>query len=585
MRIGWLAFATYLSVVLCGCRAESPPIISKVGESSSAPRRSRLQVARDTSRGDDLSEQAPIKFPFFSDVHEEVGIVFIHQNGADGRALMVQSTSGGCGWLDFDNDSKWDLVCAQGGDPAPPPGREKERPPNRLFRNRGDGSFEDVTDLAGVGDRAFGHGIAVGDYDDDGFDDVMVSNVGRNSLYRNLGDGTFDEVAVAAGIGKRAVWSASAAWGDLNQDGFLDLYVGNYVKYDPYRPVPCTKDDGSPGVCHPKEVQGETNSLYFNNGDGTFRFADPEATGTVDTEGKSLGVAIADFNNDGRPDVYVANDITSNCLFLNQGDGTFIESALELGCAVSSEGYAQASMGIAVCDYDRNGWLDLYVCHFTSDSNTLYANLGEAGFQDVTRMTSVHRHVMDILSFGVVIADFNQDGCDDVFLANGHIDDWRHMGENYAMFPLLFTFDGRRWRLGSDQGGEIFKHMFLGRAVAGCDYDDDGDLDLAVIHQNAPMALLRNDSERGHWLKLRFIGRNSNRRAIGTRVELVQGEKKLMQELAGGTSFCATHQPVIIFGLGDADQPCSLRVRWPQGTVQDIHDVDVDQAIVLEEPL
>jgi enediyne biosynthesis protein E4 len=257
---------------------------------------------------------------------------------------------------------------------------------------------------------------------------------------------------------------------------------------------------------------------------------------------------------------------------------------LPLGCAVNAEGYVQASMGIGVGDYDRNGWLDLYVGHFTKDYATLFANVGEAGFQDVSRAVGSTRLTGNILTFGIAWEDFNQDGYDDFVLANGHIDDWRYLGEEWEMNPKLFTFDGRELQDGSSQAGNYFQHKYLGRSVAQCDYDDDGDLDLVIVHQNKPAALLRNDSQRGHWLKLRFIGRSSNRRGINTRVELIQGDRRLLKELVGGASFCSTHQPVLVFGLGQAAAPCQLRIRWPRGQVQELSHVAVDQSLVLQEP-
>ncbi|MCY2986638.1 MAG: CRTAC1 family protein, partial [Planctomycetota bacterium] len=576
-----LGLCVLMSLGACSRRTRSEPTPP---QPSSGPRSTQLRLNPNRPLTAAPASLATIRFPLFLDVHEAAGIHFRFDNGDDARQLMVLSTAGGCGWLDYDNDGHWDLFVAQGGDPAPPPERENERPLDRLYRNRGDGTFEDVTEFTGCRDRGFSHGIAVGDFDDDGFDDVLVTNVGRNTLYRNQGDGTFQDVTIPSGIGDRAVWSASAAWADLDQDGYLDLYVCNYVKYDPYHPTPCPNPDGSPGVCIPFVVPGETNDCYFNNGDGTFRQADPQASGLIDPGGKSLGVAIADFNNDGLPDIFVANDVTPNYLFVNQGHGKFLESALLLGCALGRNGRAQANMGVAVGDYDHRGLLDIYITHFTDDNDTLYANLGEKGFWDVTQATGLPRPSVEKLGFGAVLADFNQDGQEDLFVTNGHIADWRDRGEAWKMRPQLFSFDGRIWRNGSDQGGAIFQQEFLGRAVATCDYDDDGDLDLAVIHQNDPLALLRNDSQRGHWLKLRFIGRTSNRRGVGTRVTLTQGNKRLMQELAGGTSYCASHQPVLIFGLGDDTRPCNLQVRWPLGTVQEIRDLRVDQSRVLEEP-
>jgi hypothetical protein len=336
-------------------------------------------------------------------------------------------------------------------------------------------------------------------------------------------------------------------------------------------------------MCHPRDVEPVPDECYINLGDGTFS---PEARrrGLVGEGNRGLGVAVADFNNDGWPDIFVANDTTANFLFMNQGDGMFQEQATVLGCAADRNGGFQANMGVTVADFDLNGYLDLYVTHFYQESNTLYRNHGEGGFQDETGLLGLHAPTLFYLAFGVLMADYDQDGRQDVLIANGHIENFPGNPLHHQR-PQMFTYDGhKRWVESTDQAGDYFRGKYVGRAVAGCDHDDDGDLDVAVAHENAPAALLRNESERGHWLKFLFRGRESNRRGINCRVTVTAGPTRYLQELCGGTSYAATHQPALIFGLGTWNQPCKIKVRWPSGRTQEMENVGLDQTLVLDEP-
>lgn len=512
----------------------------------------------------------------FAEVAAESGIEFTYDTGTKGQSLMVESTGGGCGWLDYDGDGRWDLYLVQGGDPTLPP--SPSQPADRLYRNLGESRLLDITERCLIDERGYGQGTAIADFDGDGFDDIFVTNVGRNVLYRNRGDGTFSETETQT-FGAESRWSSSAAWGDIDRDGDLDLYVARYVLYDPANPKPCTRKSGEPGTCHPKEVEPCPDECYLNEGDGTFRPVAQER-GLVGPNNRALGVAIADFDNDGWPDIFVANDTTENFLFVNQRDGTFQELAQILGCAVNINGSTQANMGIAVGDYDRNGFLDLYITHFHKEWNTLYQNLGENGFHDVTAAAQLSGPTMDQLGWGTVMADFDQNGYEELFTANGHIDDLRSQGIGYQMTTQLFAFNGSTWDDCNSAAGPFFQQKILGRAVASCDFDDDGDLDIALVAQNSPAALLRNESRRGHWLKLSFVGPLCNRRGIGTRVTVRCGDKTLVQELAGGTSYCASHQPILLFGLGEETGPCDLEIHWPGGAVQKQTNVKPDQWLV-----
>lgn len=516
--------------------------------------------------------------PQFRDVASELGVDFTYQNGAVGKSLMVEATGGGAGWFDYDGDGLLDLYLCQGGDPAA--GHRDQEPLDQLFRQEAPGQFVAVTDPARIIEQNYSQGVAIADFNDDGFDDVFITNVGMDTLLQNQGDGTFQDVTAIAKVAN-PLWSSSAAWGDLDDDGDLDLYVCNYVDYDPYHPIPCGTD-GKPGTCHPKDMTPVPDECYFNQGDGTFT-AEAQTRGLYGPGNKALGVVIADLNNDGLRDVYVSNDTTANFLFVNQGRGQFAESAKVLGCAVSRDGHPQASMGIAMGDYDRNGWLDIACTHFTKEATTLYQNMGEVGFQDVTGLVGLHSLTYLRLGFGTVMTDFNQDGREDLFITNGHVDDWRNRGDDWYMEPQLFSFNGRRFVDCSPKAGPFFTQKMLGRGVARGDFDNDGDWDLAVMHQNSPMAILQNDSERGHWLKLQFRSR-SNRRGWGTRVVLKQGDTTLLQELAGGSSYCASHEAALIFGLGPADAPVDLQIRWPDGTEQAVRGLSIDRMYTLQQP-
>ncbi|HVW02550.1 MAG TPA: FG-GAP-like repeat-containing protein, partial [Planctomycetaceae bacterium] len=500
-------------VVAAGCDSVAEPAPADTVAKSSRPAPPQTPTPDVAAPRSEHRPVAPSRsrlttFPRFEEVASQAGLEFTYTNGASGRVLMVEATGGGAGWLDFDSDGWLDVYFCQGGDPASE-SRESE-PVDQLFRQVEPGRFVSVTAAATVAEHQYGQGVAVADFDDDGFDDIYVTNVGQNTLLRNQGDGTYLDVTPEAGVAGK-LWSTSAAWGDLDGDGDLDLYVCNYVDYDPYHPILCGTRE-KPGTCHPMHVNAVPDACYFNVGDGTF-LDESQSRGMHGEGNKALGVVISDLNQDGRLDVYVANDTTPNFLFVNQGKGQFEELAQQLGCAVSRDGHAQASMGVAFGDYDRDGWLDLYCTHFTKESNTLYRNLGSTGFQDVTGLVGLHAPTLDFLGFGTIMADFNQDGHADIFVTNGHVDDWRQKGDALEMKPQLFSFDQPRFVEASEAAGEYFAGKWIGRGVACGDFDNDGDWDLAVVHQNSPVALLRNDSDRGNWLKLRCVAAG-NRRGV-----------------------------------------------------------------------
>ncbi|WP_345327715.1 CRTAC1 family protein [Novipirellula rosea] len=520
----------------------------------------------------------------FTDVAKPLGLNFIYQNGEVGESLMVEAVGGGVGALDFDRDGHPDLIFSQGGDPTA--ATSPRQPAVSLFRNTfhsggSNDSFRDVAQAARLGRYGYGQGVSIGDFNADGFEDVYLTCVGKNTLLANQGDGTFRDITPMSETDDGNRWSTSAAFADLDRDGLLDLYVCNYVTYDPKHPLNCRNSKGENRICHPREIPPWSNACYINQGDGSFA-EQTDVRGLAAAGGKSLGVAVADFNVDGDPDIYVANDTTANFLFDNRGDGHFDERGLLLGCASNYEGLLQASMGLAVADFDRNGFLDIYSTHYYEESNTLYRNLGGAGFQDITGRVGLHTPTLQSLAFGTVMQDFDSDGWQDLFVTNGHV-------ENYVDNPILkmrpqfFQYNGSRWIETSENAGEFFAGKYVGRGVATLDYDSDGDLDIAAVHQNASAALLRNDSQRGHWLKLDFVGHTSPRQGIGCRVTVTAGDVRYVQELVGGGSYLSTHQPTLVFGFGEFDTPCQIEVRWPSGHVQQLDNIPLDQVITIEE--
>lgn len=564
-------------------RAAAPPPATTAnsgGADSPSSLLADLDVTRLQDRVRDTAGDLPATSASFEDIAPKLGIVFHYDNGDSPAKLMTQMSGGGVGWFDYDCNGFPDLLLVQGGSPLA--ANRASNPLDRLFRNSDGARFRDVTTASGLRETGFGQGVAIGDFDNDGFADVYVTNVGLDTFYRNLGDGTFLDQTHAADL-INPLWASSAAWGDLDHDGDLDLFVCNYLDYDPDDPIPCFRGDGLPGICHPKDVGPVPNQLFVNRGDGTFETILGSA-GLDQPGSKSLGVVIADLNSDQLADVFVANDTTANHLFINRGSLRFRETAVLSGCAASGEGLYQASMGVGFGDYNRDGHYDLYLTHFTSDSNTLYQGLGGGMFGDVTQETALHLPTLPYLGFGTIMADFDCNGFAELFVANGHIDDsFQRLGDQFKMPAQLFAWNGTRWIDQSGQAGPYFKQKLLGRGVASADFDRDGDLDLAVSHQLDSAALLRNDRDQGHWLNLRLIGTASNRVGIGAQARLTQNNVVLHSQLAGGTSYCASNEPLICFGLGESAEDVSIEITWPSGQTSRMESVSVDQELVVRE--
>jgi hypothetical protein len=594
MRPG--AWCALLMIAASGCDGSPTPSVSRSAPDADSAVRAESVAERATGENGSLLEGLDVtRFPHrnrepaassqttcarFVDVAAGMGLDFRYENGDSPAKLMTQATGGGVGWFDYDRDGWPDLLFVQGGSPLS--ADRAGNPLDRLYRNVAGSRLVECTVPSGFLESGFSQGVAVGDFDNDGFDDVYVTNVGLDTFYWNLGDGTFQDQTAAAGL-ISPLWGSSAAWGDLDQDGDLDLYVCNYVDYDPDHPITCYGNDGLPGVCHPDEVQPAPDQLFVNQGDGTFKGILAEA-GLDQPGSKSLGVVIADLNGDRIVDIYVANDTTANHLFINEGALQFRETGVLAGCAASGEGLYQASMGVALGDYNRDGNPDLFCTHFTSDYDTLYQGLGGGMFADVTKSVGLFTPSLATLGFGTIMADFDCNGRDEIFIANGHIDDsFQVTGDRFRMPAQLFAWTGSAWADLSREAGPYFEREVLGRGVATADFDRDGDLDLAVSHQLDTASVLRNDRESGHWFRLRLLGTVSNRRGVGAQIRVTQADTVLYGQLPGGTSYCSSHEPAVFFGLGESDAELSVEVYWPSGKTSRVDSVTVDQEFVLRE--
>jgi tetratricopeptide (TPR) repeat protein len=515
-----------------------------------------------------------------ADVHAEAGVDFQYFNGQTGLKYLVESMGGGVAVLDYDCDGWPDLYLVQGC--ALPYDAKNTSHQDKLYRNLGDGRFSDVTAQAGLGDAQYGQGCAVGDYDNDGDPDLFVANFGRSVLYRNNGDGTFDDVTTPTGLtGER--WASSAGFADLDKDGSLDLYVSTYVTSLRV----CRGTNGHVATCDPGNFDAEQDRLYHNSGDGKFIDV-TESSGIVAPDGKGLGVIHADLDNDSWTDIYIANDGTPNHLFKNcsrPGTIAFQEMGLLASVAVSGDGKAQGSMGIACADFENDGDLDLYVTNFINETYVMYRNLGGMFFEDVTRRSGTATATKGLVGFGVQPIDFDLDGRPELLVANGHIDDFRFRNEPWKMPSQLFQNLGDcRFKDISTQVGPYFQGEYLGRGVARVDWDRDGDDDAVIVHQDAPAALLRNDTVgKGNWIAFELHGVRSARDAIGARIEVVSTSGTQILERSAGDGFFSSNEGLLRIGLGSAVRVERAVIRWPSGETQVLSDPAINQTHVLVE--
>jgi len=526
----------------------------------------------------------------FVDLAADSGLVFDYFNGTTattGLEHMLQSTGGGVAVIDYDLDGWPDLYFAQSG-----PWEERDNPSrryrDRLFRNLGNGRFEDTTDHAGLGDSAFSQGVAVGDYNSDGFPDLYLANIGLNRLYENNGDGTFRDVTPEAGVSGDE-WSVSCAIVDLNADGMPEIYSVSYLILKEVMERMCKKGSRPMG-CAPSMFTAEQDRLFRSMGDGRFRDVTDQC-GIKVPDGKGLGVVAANFDGTGRIHILVGNDTTANLYFVNETDEpggrlSFVEDGILCGVAFNDAGTAQSCMGIASGDVNNDGLLDLFVTNFYNDSNTLYMQMPGNLFADETRTAALVQPGFYMLGFGTQMLDGELDGLPDIVVSNGHVDRTFATGAPDLMAPQYYkNVDGRRFvELSGRSLGEYFQNEYLGRSVVVLDWNRDGRGDFGVSHLDAPAALLTNRTEdAGHYLAVKLHGVKSNRDAVGAMVTVASGEHSWTRQLIAGHGYLASNQRQIIFGLGDVEHIDSLSIRWPSGVKQSFRDLATDQEVVLLE--
>lgn len=529
---------------------------------------------RPKSGGDNMSPGPP----YFDDVTAGSGLNFTYRNGNEsGQLTLLESLGGGVGLIDYDRDGLLDVFLTGGGYFDGPNKTQIQGHPCKLYRNRGNWKFEDVTAAVGLtGPWWYTHGVAVADYDNDGWPDLLVTGWGRVGLFHNE-PGTnagrrFVERTAEAGL-TDSLWSTSAAWGDLNGDGYADLYVTHYVdwSFQNHPRCPGYLADRPVDICSPKNFKGLPDVLYLNNGNGTFRDASREVGLLPD--GKGLGVLIADLDEDGKPDIYVANDTTANFLYLNRG-GRFEEAGLSRGVALGGRGEPQGSMGVDAADYDASGRFSLFVTNFYLETHALYHNRGNGQFQHFSEAAGIGAIGTSFVGFGTGFVDIDRDGFEDLFIANGHISEHPAPPSEYRQRPVLLRNLGRgatgtvRFQDESARGGPYFGVKRVGRGVAFGDLDNDGRTDIVVSHTNEPVSLLRNACDNGHhWLGVTLVGK-PNPDAVGAVLTLETGGEKLVRQVKGGRSYLSAHDLRILFGLGTKQSVQRLSVRWPSGKTQ-----------------
>lgn len=523
----------------------------------------------------------------FADVTRSSGITFVHDNAASPEKFLMETMGSGCAWIDYDQNGLLDLFLVNGAATKVYAPAHPLR--SALYRNNGDGTFTDVTLKAGVGaEGLFGMGVAVGDYDNDGFPDLFVCGYGRCILYHNNGDGTFTDVTSRAGVANTGLWASSAAWFDYDNDGRLDLVIANYVDWSPDRNFYC--GDRGPGMrsyCHPDDFNPLPPTLYHNNGDGTFTDVSKSA-GLAAKPGNGLGIVTFDYDNDGWQDIFIANDHMPNSLFRNNRNGTFTEVGYLAGVAVSGDGQFEAGMGTDAADTTGSGRMDVVAVHLDMQLARLYQNMGDGTFDDATFRSKLGYATFHMSEFGTKFFDYDNDGAVDLFMATGHVLDnieRYHADTKYAEPKLMFRNTGRGvFENVSDQLGADFLLPRVSRGAAIGDFDNDGDLDILVNNCGQAPQLLRNDGgNANHWLEILLIGTKSNRDGVGTRVTVTAGDLKLYDQRKGGMSYQSAQDPRLHFGLGSHGKIDSIEILWPSGVVTKLKDVKCDQIIAVKE--
>jgi len=526
---------------------------------------------------------APAQTVTFRDVTAQAGIHFTHTNGAFGKKWLPETMGPGCAFIDYDNDGYPDILLVNSEDW---PGHGKTPATMKLYHNNHDGTFTDVTHKAGLAISMFGLGVAVGDYDNDGYDDLFITAVGQSHLFHNNGNGTFTDVTKSAGMWGPQEFSTGAAWVDYDRDGKLDLVVANYVQWSPQSDLYCTLDGVHKSYCTPESYKGTSLRLWHNLGSGKFEDATQKA-GLGDPTSKSLGIAMLDYNGDGWPDLLVANDTQPNKLYLNKRNGTFEEKAVAAGIAFSEDGVARAGMGVDAADYDRSGHPSLIITNFANQMISLYHNEGNGLFVDEAPASEVGRNTLVTLGFGCFFFDYDNDGWLDIFVADGHIENEIERVQkrvSYAEPPHLFrNLGGGKFQEVTQQMGAAFATPKVARGAAYGDFNNDGALDILVATNGGRAWLFENEGGTNHSLRVKLEGTKSNRDGIGTVVRIQAGGDKQSLMLRSGSSYLSQSELVLTFGLGQHAKADAIEVQWPSGQVDKLPGAAADQTITVQE--
>lgn len=519
----------------------------------------------------------------FANITQSAGIRFVHNNGATGKRYLPETLGVGVAFIDYDNDGWQDILFANSEDW---PGTPKRPSTLKLYHNNGNGTFTDVTQKAGLAISMYGMGIAIGDYDNDGYDDIFISAVGQSRLFHNNGNGTFTDITQKAGIGGVQEFSTSAAWLDYDRDGKLDLIVANYVRWSTKDDIYCSIDGKRKSYCTPESYKGASIRVWHNLGNGKFEDATAKL-GLLDVTSKTLGIAVLDYNNDGWPDFVLSNDTQPNKLYVNDKGLRFSEVAVTAGIAYSEEGLARAGMGIDAADYDRSGNPSILISNFSNQMLSLFHNEGHGLFVDVAPTSEIGRDSLLTLGFGCFFFDYDLDGWLDIFVANGHIEDQIENIQKrvrYAEPPHLFRNLGNgKFTEVTERMGPEFAKPRVARGAAYADIDNDGDLDLVITTNAGPAQLFRNDTKENQSLRIKLQGTKSNRDGIGAVVRVQSGGSQQSLMMRSGSSYLSQSELMLTFGLGNSAKADSIEILWPSGQHETLRDIAAGQTIIVQE--
>jgi hypothetical protein len=527
------------------------------------------------------AQNPPVRF---TDITAAAGIRFTHNNGAFGAKYLPETLGPGCAFIDYDNDGYPDILLVNGQNWS---GHPATKSTLKLYHNNRNGTFTDVTVQAHLNISLYGMGVAVGDYDNDGFDDIFITAVGQSRLFHNNGNGTFTDVTEKAGLGGIREFSTAAAWVDYDRDGKLDLLVANYVQWTPEHDLRCSMDGVHKSYCTPESYPGTSVRLWHNEGGGKFRDV-TRAAGLWDPTSKSLGIAVLDFDGDGWPDLLIANDTQPNKLYRNNGNGTFSETGVPAGIAFSEDGIARAGMGVDAADYDGSGRPGIIITNFSNQMMALYHNEGRGLFVDEAPRSAIGRASLLTLGFGCFFFDYDLDGWPDIFVANGHLDSDIERIQSRIRFrqpPHLFrNFGGGRFDEVTANSGPAFASPRVARGAAFADIDGDGDLDILITTNGGPALLFRNDGgDRNHGLRIKLQGVRANRDGIGAVARVRSGGRTQWQMMRSGSSYLSQSELVLTFGLGQQTKVDTVQIEWPSGAVDKLANVAADQTITIRE--